>query len=83
MAAGAGPIDLPDNVVGLLLKEGSETHQALLTDIRHNGAHIHNMARAVALRKHDELEIGESRAQSGLIATPVASPTTQIAPAGG
>ncbi len=70
-------IDLPDNVAGLLLKEGSESHQALMNDIRHNGANVHSLVRHVAARKFDELGVAESRANSGLIATPIASPTTQ------
>jgi hypothetical protein len=73
-------IDLPENVAGMLLKEGSESHQALMTDIRHNGAHIHNLVRAVVLRKFDELGVAESRANSGLIGTPVASPTNTKGP---
>ena len=70
-------IDLPENVAGALLKEGSESHQAPLLDIRHNGANVHNLVRTSAFRKFDQLEISESRAQSGLVATPIASPTTQ------
>jgi hypothetical protein len=69
-------IDLSDNVAAMLLKEGSESHQALMNDIRHNGSNVHNLTRLSAFKKFDQLGIGESRAESGLIATPVASPTT-------
>ena len=73
----ADGIDLPNNVAAAILKEGSESHQALMTDIRHNGATVHNLVRMSALRKFDQLGIGESRAESGLLATPPAPPTTQ------
>jgi len=69
-------IDLPENITGLLLKEGSESHQGLMNDIRHNGAAVHNLVRMSAFRKFDEIGSIESRANSGVIATPVASPTT-------
>ena len=72
------PIDLPDNVAGALLKEGSESHQALLLDIRHNGANVHNLVRTSAFRKFDEIGSMESRANSGVMATPIAGPTTQV-----
>lgn len=70
-------IDLPENISGLLLKEGSESHQALMNDIRHNGANVHNLVRTSAFRKFDEIGSIESRANSGVIATPIAGPTTQ------
>ena len=70
-------IDLPENIVGMLLKEGSESHQAIILDIRHNGANVHSLVRHSAFRKFDEIGSIESRANSGVIATPVASPTTQ------
>lgn len=70
-------VDLPANVAEHIFKVGSEGFQALMTDIGHNGAHIHHLGRAVALRKHDELGPVEGRSVSGVLATPVASPTTQ------
>jgi len=71
------PIDLTENVTGMLLKEGSETHQALMADIRGNVSTAHNLARLGAVRAHNELDTLESRAHSGVMATPIASPTTQ------
>lgn len=70
-------IDLPENVAGMLLKEGSESHQALMADIRHNAATGHNLARLGAVKAFNELDTLESRANSGVMATPIASPTTQ------
>ena len=70
-------VDLTENVAAELVRTGAAAHQALMTDIQHNGASIHNLARAVAVRKHDELGSIESRAHSGIMATPVASPTIQ------
>lgn len=68
-------IDLPPNVAGMLLKEGSESHQALMADIRHNGATAHNLARLGATKSFNELDTLESRAHSGVLATPIAGPT--------
>lgn len=70
-------IDLPPNVAGMLLKEGSESHQALMADIRHNAATAHNLARLGATRANNELDTIESRAHSGIMATPIASPAVQ------
>ena len=75
-------IDLPDNVAGMLLKEGSESHQALMADIRHNGAAVHSLLRFSAARSFDQLDTLESRANSGVMATPIASPTTQAGTTG-
>ena len=70
-------LDLAENVGGMLLKSGSEAHQALMTDIMHNGANVHNLTRLSSFKHFDEFGIEESRANSGLIATPIATPTTQ------
>lgn len=70
-------IDLPENVAGLLLKEGSESHQALMVDVRGNISTAHNLARLGAVRAHNELDTIESRAHSGVMATPIASPAVQ------
>ena len=71
-------IDLAPNVAAMLMKEGSESHQALMNDIRHNGASVHNLVRHAAFRKFDEIGTLEGRANSGVNATPIASPTTQL-----
>ena len=48
-----------------------------MNDIRHNGASVHNLVRHAAFRKFDEIGTLEGRANSGVNATPIASPTTQ------
>ena len=70
-------IDLPDNVAGALLKHGSEAHQQTMTEISADASNVHNLVRLSGFRKFDEIGSIESRANSGMIATPVASPTTQ------
>lgn len=70
-------IDLPPNVAGLLLKTGSEAYQGLMSDIQHNGATVHNLARLSAVKRFDELGPVEGRSVSGVLATPVATPATQ------
>ena len=71
------PIDLPPNVAAELQLETVGNIQA---DNR-NGRAITNVAmgvlQAAAARNFDELGVTESRATSGVIATPVAGPTTQ------
>ena len=71
------PIDLPPNVAAALMKEGSEAHAALMLDVQHNGANVHNLVRLSGFRKFDEIGSIESRANSGVMATPIAGPTTQ------
>ena len=71
------PADLPTNVIGHILKTGSEAYQGMMTDIQHNGAVAHNLARLGATRQFNELDTLESRAHSGVMATPIASPATQ------
>jgi len=70
-------IDLPETVAGLLLKEGSESHQQLMFESRANSQHTNNLVRTVATHKFAEVGPIESRAVSGVMATPIASPTTQ------
>jgi len=62
----------------LVMKTGSESYQALMTDIQHNGAASHAILRFGADTKFNELGTLESRANSGVMATPIASPTTQV-----
>lgn len=69
--------DLSENVVQILMKTGSEAYQHSMT----RGIEASQLANGVlqvgAARRQNELDIGESRAQSGLIATPIASPTAK------
>lgn len=71
------PLDLPPNVGEHLFKSGSEGYQAIMTDLTGNIVFANNLARLQAQQRFGEMDIIESRAASGLIATPIASPTTQ------
>ena len=73
-------IDLPENVASELLRQGVSVHQQAMTDISTNASHIHNITRGSIVRKFDEIGTLESRANSGVMATPIASPTTQAGP---
>jgi hypothetical protein len=70
------PVDLPANVAANFLHEATASHQRAMEDIRGNTSTAHNIARLGAVRNWTEYSIRESRADSGLIATPIASPTT-------
>lgn len=71
------PVDLPPNVASEMLRLGMAQHQQGMGDISINAAHIHNITRGSIVRKFDEVSTMESRANSGIMATPIASPTTQ------
>lgn len=58
-------------------KTGSEAFQAIMTEIGSNAAVAHNLARLGTTVKFNELGTLESRANSGVMATPIASPTTK------
>lgn len=70
--------DLPDGVLTTLLKTGSEAYQRTMADQNDNGATAHNLARLGAIERFNELGTVEGRANSGVMATPIASPTTQV-----
>lgn len=70
-------IDLTENVTGLLLKHGSEFHQSHMAEVTTNAGTVHNLARLIATRNFDEVGVLEGRAVSGVMATPIASPTTK------
>lgn len=73
----ADPVDLPSNVASQLMVETTGNIQAT----NNNGRNVANIAMGVlqsaAARNFDELGATESRATSGVMATPIASPTTQ------
>lgn len=75
----ADPIDLPPNVASALMVETTGNIQANNA----NGRAVANVAMGVlqagAARAFNELDAVESRATSGVMATPIASPTTQEA----
>lgn len=73
----AEPIDLPANVASQFMA----TAVAGANDSSSNVRNVANIAMGVlqtaAARSFDELGVTESRATSGVIATPIASPSTQ------
>lgn len=69
--------DLSDGVLQHLMKTGSEAYQQTMSRGMEASQLANGILQAGAARRHNELDIGESRAQSGLIGTPVATPTTQ------
>jgi hypothetical protein len=73
----AEPVDLPSNVAAALQLESVGNIQANNRDGRNVATASMGVLQAAQARNFDELGVTESRATSGIIATPVASPTTQ------
>ena len=74
------PIDLTENYGGLLLAESAGNVQANNRDGRNVGTMAMGVLQSAAARNFDELGVTESRATSGVIATPVATPAVQTGP---
>ena len=70
-------IDLPANVAAQLQLESVGNVQANNRDGRNVSTTALGVLQAAAARNFDELGAVESRATSGVMATPIASPTTQ------
>lgn len=70
-------VDLPESVASQLLTESVGNIQANNRDGRNAGTVATNVLTGAMARNFDELGTIESRANSGIIATPVAGPTTQ------
>lgn len=77
------PIDLPSNVAASLQQQLVASHQQSMEALGHvrliatqNAEFAANSARLSSVRKMDELDAVESRATSGVLATPIAGPTT-------
>ena len=76
-------VDLPEAVASQLLTESVGNIQANNRDGRNAGTVATNVLAGAMSRNFDELGTVESRAHSGVIATPVAGPTTaQYTPGG-
>lgn len=73
----AEQIDLPPNVATHLQMEALNNYSANTREGRDNASHASSLARYVATSKYAELGPVESRAISGVMATPVASPAVQ------
>jgi hypothetical protein len=69
-------VDLPESVASQLLTESVGNIQANNRDGRNAGTVATNVLSGAMARNFDELGTVESRANSGIIATPVAGPTT-------
>jgi hypothetical protein len=69
--------DLPPAVAGQLITETTGNIQANNRDGRNVATLAVGVLQAAMARNFDELGTIESRANSGVIATPVASPSTQ------
>ena len=69
--------DLPPAVAGQLITETTGNIQANNRDGRNAGTVATNVLSGAMARNFDELGTIESRANSGIIATPVAAPSTQ------
>ena len=73
----SAPVDMPTNVAAQVLAHSMNGVQFALEEGRNSAVSANALLRYSAARRFDETGIGESRAESGLIATPVASPATQ------
>lgn len=70
-------IDLPSNVAAQLQLESVTNNQANNRDGRGVSTIALGVLQTAAARNFDELGATESRATSGVMATPIAGPTTQ------
>lgn len=73
----AAALELPATVGEHALAAGVQGFQAMMTELNGNLAFTNNLARLQAQQRFGEIDILESRAASGVMATPIASPTTQ------
>ncbi len=69
--------DIPDNFAQAMVAESAANMQASNRNSRNVFDAAMGVLQVAAARNFDELGVTESRANSGLIATPIASPTTQ------
>ena len=70
------PVDLPPNVAAQLQMESVGNIQANNRDGRNASTMAMSVLGAASARNFDELGAVESRATSGVMATPIAPPTT-------
>ena len=70
-------VDFPDNVAVNFLVDTQANIQANNRDGRNVATAAINALTAGIAKTHNELDTVESRANSGVMATPIASPTTQ------
>lgn len=73
------PVDLTENVMSHIITAGAQGFQTHMTDLTGNISFASNLARLQAQQRFGELDTLESRAVSGVLATPIASPTNDVA----
>jgi len=71
------PADLPEAVANQLMTETVGNIQSANASSRNVATLANGVLQAAMARNFDELGVIESRATSGVMATPIASPTTQ------
>lgn len=71
------PMDIPANVAGLLISESTSNIQADNREGRATTTLAAGVLKGAMARNFDELGTVEGRANSGVNATPIASPATQ------
>ena len=70
-------VDLPEGIASQLLTETAGNIQANNRDGRNIGTTAMGVLQGAMARRHDEIGPAESRAVSGVMATPIAPPATQ------
>lgn len=70
-------VDIPENMAANLLASQVAGFNIAIEELRGNVGNAGNIVRHSAVRRFDELGIGESKAQSGLTATDVGGPTNK------
>lgn len=73
----AEPIDLSPNVANMIMTETAGNLQANNREGRDSASAAQAQLRFTAVQNFGELGAIESRANSGILATPIATPTTQ------
>jgi hypothetical protein len=68
-------VDIPENVAANVLASQTLGFNLAIEELRNNSANAANIVRHSAVRRFDELGIGESRAQTGMLATDIGGPT--------
>jgi hypothetical protein len=72
------PIDLPSNVAAQFQLESVGNVQATNAQARNIATMATGVLQAAMARNFDQMDTIESRANSGVMATPIAGPTTQV-----
>jgi hypothetical protein len=71
-------VDLAANVAQHMLTNAMHRHERQMEETLGNINHVNNLARLAGFEKFNELGTIESRSNSGVMATPIASPTLPV-----